>query len=292
MIDAATKICNVRELFARMSEAAFGSVAPKSVTVTMPDYLPPVVIAADAERWMVFASVLMTAWGARDVTICATADYDDRPDPADSAVVLSIEMRRQGEDGDGAVESAWVQEIGKLAEELLARSIALTLRSSDDQLTFEFRFPVHGYGVRKPVHRDTILLVEDDEFVRRVAQEVLETSGHRVVAKATAEEGLTFCEENRECVCLVISDVTLPAGNGKQLAAAVHALLPQVPVLLISGYSQNNCEDRLHGIHFLPKPFNADALLTAAKRCLGDSRDAARARVCAAPAEDRATAFC
>jgi CheY-like chemotaxis protein len=292
MVEAKTRICEVRDLFSRMRDTAFARIAPECITVKMPEYLPPVVIPGDAERWMIFAGVLMTAWADAEVAIRATAQYEDHHDPDESAVLLSIEIRGGRSHTEATVESEWLQELGRLADELLVRSVELTLLSSANGIVFEFRLPVHGCGGQQPMHRDTILLVEDDEFVRRVAQEVLESSGHHVVVKKTAEEGLKFCEENRECVCLVISDVTLPGIDGKQLAAAVHASLPRIPVLLISGYSQSNCEDPLHGAYFLAKPFKAEALLAAAKQCVAASWEAAKVPPPVSAQRKPITAFC
>jgi CheY-like chemotaxis protein len=241
---------------------------PERLTVGMPEYIPPVVIAKDAERWIWLAGQLIHTWAKRDAQILATAHYEDRPDPADSCIVLSIVARKCGAHSGPEVQCNWLEDIGMVSDELLSRSVGLEVHASTDSLVFDFRLPVHCQGTRRVVHRDTILLVEDDSYVLRASKEVLELSGYRVIAETSAEDALRACEKHGNSICLVISDVTLPKQSGKQLAQKLHASMPKIPILLISGYSEMECEDRMRRVFFLAKPFNSGALIGAAKQCL------------------------
>ena len=260
--------CDVHDLFSRMRQTSFRDLAPERLTVCIPDYVPPVVIANDAERWMIFAAELIQSWGERDVDIRVAAHYEDQPDPADACVVLSVLAVKSSADAMAAVECGWLDKIGMLASELLARSVALTVHSAGDSLAFDFRLPAYRSGTRRLVHRDTILLVEDDTNVLRAGKEVLELNGYRVIAESSSEAAVRACEEHRDSICLVISDVMLPGEDGRVLEQAVHTALPEVPVLLISGYSDMDCEDPERRVYFLSKPFNSRALVNAAGRCL------------------------
>jgi CheY-like chemotaxis protein len=273
MMTGEVRTCDVRELFSRMKETAFCDVPAERFVIRMPEYVPPAVLAPDAEHWMMHAGKLIRSWTNAGVAMLATAHYEDHRDPSESCIVFSIDVRQTDPCPTKAIDSAWLQEIDRAADELLVRSIALGIDSDGDSVVFEFRLPVHRWGTRRLMHRDTILLVEDDRYVLRAGQEVLELSGYRVVAVTTAEDALLAFDDHRESICLVISDVTLPKGDGKQLAKTVHTAMPGLPVLLVSGYSEMECEDAVRRLHFLAKPFNGTALLEAAKRCLS-ARDA------------------
>jgi two-component system, cell cycle sensor histidine kinase and response regulator CckA len=82
---------------------------------------------------------------------------------------------------------------------------------------------------------DTILLVEDDEAVRRFTKRVLERDGYRVLEAATPEEALA-CAEGGEPLSLLLTDVVMPRMSGGQLADRLKKTHPDLPVLFMSGY--------------------------------------------------------
>jgi CheY-like chemotaxis protein len=109
----------------------------------------------------------------------------------------------------------------------------------------------------------TILLVEDEAGVRALATRVLERGGYRVVAVGSAREALLVAEGSTP-LDLVVTDVVMPGGmSGVQMGERLSRTRPGLPVLYISGYSDDG---RLRspdgeGLHFLGKPFQPHELL-------------------------------
>jgi len=112
-------------------------------------------------------------------------------------------------------------------------------------------------------NKETILLVEDDEDVRQAAAESLRELGYRVLEAADGPSAVAQLEQHRE-INLLLTDVVLPGGmNGAQVAAALRAIRPGVPVLFTTGYARNAIvhHGRLDaGVHLLTKPFTFEDL--------------------------------
>jgi CheY-like chemotaxis protein len=126
---------------------------------------------------------------------------------------------------------------------------------------------VHGAGVIA-THADDadgdgarILLVDDDESVRRYLGTVLTRAGYRVTMTATPLEALRLCREGH-VPDLLVSDIVLPTMSGHELASVVNRLHPQAGALLISGYPEERALVR-PGDSFLAKPFSGEELLEA-----------------------------
>ncbi|WP_334187740.1 hybrid sensor histidine kinase/response regulator [Noviherbaspirillum sp.] len=109
----------------------------------------------------------------------------------------------------------------------------------------------------------SILVVEDEESVRRLIVEMLRTLGHHVREAADGHEALLALEASRP-VDLLITDVGLPGGmNGRQLSDAVRALYPEQKVLFITGYAENAAIRNGFlepGMEVMTKPFAMEAL--------------------------------
>lgn len=118
---------------------------------------------------------------------------------------------------------------------------------------------------------ETVLLVDDEDGVRSVAQKILEKRGYRILAARHAEEALGMEREFKERIDLLLTDVMMPGMDGSQLAAAVRLRRPQLRVLFMSGYADpsvfdNNVADASSG--FLHKPFTMESLTTAVRAAL------------------------
>ncbi|MRW89868.1 response regulator [Duganella sp. FT80W] len=114
-----------------------------------------------------------------------------------------------------------------------------------------------------PLWRQKILLVDDEALVRAVTLEVLTDLGYDVIEAADGAAGLALAAAHGD-LDLLITDVGLPHGmNGRQLADAVRARLPALPVLFITGFAEQAV---LHhgnlapGMQLLTKPYSAEAL--------------------------------
>jgi two-component system cell cycle sensor histidine kinase/response regulator CckA len=118
----------------------------------------------------------------------------------------------------------------------------------------------------------TILLVEDEAFVRQVAYEILRSAGYRVLPASNAAEAvLTFRDHSHE-VQLLLTDVILPDRNGCELAHELVALGSSFKALFVSGYPENSVTRtglQQPGLSYLPKPFSAASLLQKVKEVLG-----------------------
>jgi CheY-like chemotaxis protein len=124
----------------------------------------------------------------------------------------------------------------------------------------------------RPRGDETILLVEDEVPLRRLLREVLTESGYGVVEAANGEEGLRACDERAlrgERIDLVLSDVVMPGMSGRQLAARVRERNPDVGVLLMSGYDD---DDLRSDEPVLAKPFSAGAVTRRVREVLDRER--------------------
>ncbi|HET6486830.1 MAG TPA: ATP-binding protein, partial [Spirochaetia bacterium] len=122
-----------------------------------------------------------------------------------------------------------------------------------------------------PGRGETILLVEDEESVRRFTEAVLKGKGYRVVAASTAAEALTYMGSPHDEVALLVTDVVMPRMSGKDLAERLALTWPRLRVLYLSGYTGNVI---VHhgvldsGIDFLQKPFRVNDLLVKVREIL------------------------
>ena len=110
----------------------------------------------------------------------------------------------------------------------------------------------------------TVLLVEDEPSVRRATARILERSGYSVIAAADPDEAVRCAAQ--VTLDLVLTDLVMPGGGGRRVAAAVREKQPHVPVLFMTGYSPDGSE--LAG-EVLLKPFRPDELLSALARAQG-----------------------
>ena len=118
---------------------------------------------------------------------------------------------------------------------------------------------------------ETILVVEDEEMVRELVRETLVAHGYTVLEAASPEEGLRLATEIKEAIHLLLTDVIMPGMNGRQLYEAIRLIHPQIPVLYMSGYTDNVIVHHGildEGIHFLQKPFNVRQLTQKVRQAL------------------------
>lgn len=126
-----------------------------------------------------------------------------------------------------------------------------------------------------------VLVVEDDELVRRLAVRVLIAKGYQVVTAHDGAHALDVLSNKASDVDVLLTDVVMPNLDGRELAERVAALYPNVKVLYTSGYTEDVLMRRgiLHDtLNFLPKPYTP-AQLSAAVRRLVDREAAPNAAV-------------
>jgi two-component system cell cycle sensor histidine kinase/response regulator CckA len=118
-----------------------------------------------------------------------------------------------------------------------------------------------------------ILLVEDEDMVRAVAERALTRHGYTVVTAADGDEGVEAVRQNAD-FDLVVSDVVMPSMDGPAMAREIRQLAPGLPVLFMSGYAEEQLrrEIDLEGMHFLPKPFSVAQIAAKVGEVLRASR--------------------
>ncbi|MBL4845100.1 MAG: response regulator [Planctomycetes bacterium] len=120
---------------------------------------------------------------------------------------------------------------------------------------------------------NSVLVVEDDPMVRAVFQRALEFGGYDVIVAANAEEALEVPTTHYD---LLLTDVGLPGKSGLELAEALLAERPELPVICTSGHlGETPLQAERLGEHvtFLAKPYPVDALLAAIREVLGPASD-------------------
>jgi PAS domain S-box-containing protein len=108
---------------------------------------------------------------------------------------------------------------------------------------------------------ETVLLVEDDEMVRTITSLFLEESGYRVLSAASGPAALKLIAGADGPIHLLLTDVVMPEMSGGELARRVAALRPEIKVLFISGYNEDEMVNRgLKSSNLLQKPFGEEDL--------------------------------
>jgi PAS domain S-box-containing protein len=114
--------------------------------------------------------------------------------------------------------------------------------------------PASGEGVR-------VLLVEDNDDVRQLAESLLEELGYDVIRSACADEALELLD--REEIDLIFSDVVMPGRSGVELARIARERRPGIPVLLASGFSEEVVQGAAAEFEVLQKPYDSTSLASA-----------------------------
>jgi two-component system cell cycle sensor histidine kinase/response regulator CckA len=151
---------------------------------------------------------------------------------------------------------------------------SISVRSAPEMgTTFRIVFPVADAG--EPVQQtreepapnetgsETILLVEDENSVRHLAQRILEMRGYKVRPANHGADGLRIASVPGQQIDLVVTDVVMPGMNGREFVEALHGHAPGIPVIYMSGYTDDDIIRRGlmdSSVAFLQKPFTAKSL--------------------------------
>ncbi|PJA32367.1 MAG: hypothetical protein CO187_04335, partial [Zetaproteobacteria bacterium CG_4_9_14_3_um_filter_53_7] len=140
-------------------------------------------------------------------------------------------------------------------------ALAFTKAVEDAEKTGEFITPF--------ALRGTVLVVDDEETVRRVATRLLEHEGLKVLTARDGEEAVEVFGKHADEIAFVLLDLTMPVMDGEQTFHMLHTIRPDIPVLLSSGFSATEVVGRLthSGLAgFVRKPYTRKTLLTEVVR--------------------------
>ncbi len=124
----------------------------------------------------------------------------------------------------------------------------------------------------QPQAPPTVLLAEDEEVVREVMAQMLQTLGYRVLAAENGCHALELFADCPEAIELVIFDLSMPAMNGAELFDRLRSLAPEVKTLLTTGHDELAEVKRMRcaGLTgFLPKPFTLKDMRRAVDEVMG-----------------------
>lgn len=110
----------------------------------------------------------------------------------------------------------------------------------------------------------TVLVVEDDPLVRKMAAEALRECGYAVLEAADGRAALQVWRENRDAIHLIFTDVRMPVMGGTELATEIRKVDPGARILFCSGYAEEASPDRKlidTAVNFLSKPYDVERLV-------------------------------
>jgi two-component system cell cycle sensor histidine kinase/response regulator CckA len=115
-----------------------------------------------------------------------------------------------------------------------------------------------------PAHRLRILVVDDDDTVRATAKEMLEETGHEVAEATSGRSALELLRAGYHCDLLLV-DFAMPLMNGSECATEARKLCPNLPILFMTGYVDNDALKQWSELGFrtLNKPFQSADLAEA-----------------------------
>jgi DNA-binding response OmpR family regulator len=122
-----------------------------------------------------------------------------------------------------------------------------------------------------PRGNETILIVEDEEEVRKLAGKILEKQGYRILETFNGDEALVVCERGRSPIHLMLADIVMPGMSGSELAKRVKPLYPEMKVLYMSGYTDDAIVRHgvlEKGVNYIQKPFTMEGLARRVREVL------------------------
>jgi two-component system, cell cycle sensor histidine kinase and response regulator CckA len=122
-----------------------------------------------------------------------------------------------------------------------------------------------------PPGTETILVVEDEDSLRELIHEVLESAGYTVLQSPTPRQALAAARAHRGPISLILTDVIMPGMSGRQLVDTLRSSRPEARVLFMSGYTDDAIGHHgilEEGVNFLQKPFPTASLLQKVREVL------------------------
>ncbi|HOK48424.1 MAG TPA: response regulator, partial [Bryobacteraceae bacterium] len=121
---------------------------------------------------------------------------------------------------------------------------------------------------------ETVLLVEDEDEVRRLVAELLSQRGYTVLEASHPDDAVRICREHREEIHLLLTDVVMPGMNGPELAERLAWLRPNMKVIYMSGYTDDARMGNGLEALLLKKPFTPSELARKIREVLDHAEEA------------------
>jgi two-component system cell cycle sensor histidine kinase/response regulator CckA len=118
---------------------------------------------------------------------------------------------------------------------------------------------------------ETVLIVEDDDSLRKLTRTVLKQRGYKILEAENGEDALRISKEHEGSIDLMITDVVMPKMSGKETAERLQPLHPQMKVIYMSGYTDDAIVHHgvlAAGLNFLEKPFSLEGLARKVREVL------------------------
>jgi two-component system cell cycle sensor histidine kinase/response regulator CckA len=122
---------------------------------------------------------------------------------------------------------------------------------------------------------ETVLVVEDDLPVLKLARKILDGLGYTVLIAGTPGEALGLAEKHAGEIHLLVTDVIMPEMNGRELAERLQSLYPGLKYMFMSGYTANAIAHGNvleEGVHFIQKPFSTRDLAVKVREALDEKK--------------------
>ncbi len=119
----------------------------------------------------------------------------------------------------------------------------------------------------------TILLIDDEEFVRILGKRMMEQAGFEVITAANGREGVELFRQNAAAVVCVLLDLTMPRMEGDEVIEQLRGIRPDIRIILSSGYEEPEVMPRFEGKNlsgFLQKPYSMEELLKALRAAFAE----------------------
>ncbi len=128
--------------------------------------------------------------------------------------------------------------------------------------------------------KERILVVEDDDAVRRMTLEFLKIRGYSLIEARSATDAIQLVERREENIDLVLTDVVMPGMKGRELVNRLEKIRPSLKVLYMSAYTEDDAVNigiLSPGTSFIEKPFSPDQLAAKVREVLGHAESSTEA---------------
>jgi DNA-binding NtrC family response regulator len=138
--------------------------------------------------------------------------------------------------------------------------------------------PAPVEGIEGPARRghETILLVEDEPAILKVATMILTRQGYTVLAVDSPDRAIDLAKENVGRISLLLTDVVMPEMNGRDLAKDLLSRYPNLKCLFMSGFTADVIANQGaidEGVHFIQKPFTVHSLAAKVREVLDSGNE-------------------